>query len=136
MHPNVWGNCGWKFIHIITISYPVEPTEEDKKNYYDYFMALQNVLPCERCRMNMKNHLNELPLTDSVLSCKTKLVKWAIDFHNVVNKHTGKKVLSYEEALNEIDKMVNPSKNFSIGMSSFFLISLLFGLLIIKKLKY
>ena len=30
-------------------------TDKQKKQYYDFFMALQNVLPCGVCRKNLKN---------------------------------------------------------------------------------
>jgi len=111
MKPSVWGPCSWKFIHIVTVSYPNNPTEEDKANYHKYFMALKNVLPCEKCKSNMSRHLELIPLSEDVLSNRTSLVQWGIDLHNMVNKKTHKPILSYDEALAEIDKMVNPQSH-------------------------
>lgn len=107
MLPEIWGKYCWNFIHLITLEYPENPSIEDKKKYYEYFFALQKILPCEKCRNNLKRHLNKYPLTDQVLSCRTNLVKWGIDIHNVVNYYTGKSLLSYNEGMNEINKLVD-----------------------------
>ena len=55
-------------------------------------MAIMDVLPCPTCKDNYKkNHMLELPLTDKILGSKDLLVKWLIDFHNLVNKTKWKK---------------------------------------------
>lgn len=106
MLPEIWGKYCWNFIHLITLEYPENPTTEDKVKYYEYLFALQKILPCEKCRNNLKHHLRKYPLTDQVLSCRTNFIKWGIDIHNVVNYYTGKPMLSYNEAMNEINKLV------------------------------
>lgn len=111
MLTDVWGKYGWYFIHLVTMAYPENPTEEDKMHYYEYFHALTYVLPCQKCRLNMSSHLKKYPLTDETLSSKKNLVKWGIDLHNIVNYYTGKSMLTYTEALNEINKLINPPKN-------------------------
>jgi hypothetical protein len=32
INPNIWGTHGWTFMHYITLAYPENPSEEDKKN--------------------------------------------------------------------------------------------------------
>lgn len=113
MLPNIWGKHAWKFIHFITLEYPINPTEDDKMNYYQYFNCLSNVLPCYKCRYNMAKHLKKYPLTEEALSSRKNLVKWGIDFHNVVNYYNGKTMLSYSEAMNEITKMCTPQKDWT-----------------------
>lgn len=110
MLPDIWGNYGWNFFHLVTMGYPENPTELQKRQYYDYFHALQYVLPCLKCQYNMGDHLKKYPLTDEVLSSRTNLVKWGIDLHNVVNYYTGKSMLTYTEAMNEIKKLMDPRK--------------------------
>jgi len=101
--PDVWGPHGWKFIHMIALAYSTNPTEEQRKNYKEFFTVLQHVLPCSLCANNYKRHITEeLPLTDEVLKDRDSLSKWLIDIHNLVNKETGKKILSYDEALEMI----------------------------------
>jgi Erv1 / Alr family len=110
MLPEIWGACGWKFLHIITLEYPEHPTESDQENYYEYFLALKNVLPCAKCRQSLACHLKKYPLTSEVLSSRTNLVKWGIDLHNVVNYYLGKPMLGYIDALNEIRKYTSKPK--------------------------
>lgn len=112
MLPEIWGQYAWNFIHLVTLDYPDNPTDIDKQNYYEFFNTLQNVLPCAKCRNNLSHHLKKYPLTDQVLSSRSNLVKWAIDLHNVVNYYTGKPMLNYIEAMNEINKLVHPEKKF------------------------
>ena len=36
MLTSVWGPPMWHFLHTMSFNYPVDPTDEDKKNYRDY----------------------------------------------------------------------------------------------------
>ena len=36
--PELWGPDLWKSLHNISYNYPYNPTETDKKNYYDFFL--------------------------------------------------------------------------------------------------
>lgn len=105
MLPSVWGKHGWNFLHLTLLSYPKNPTDEDKQNYKEYITSLQKVLPCNKCRNHMKAHLQKHPLDDAALSSRDSIVKWGIDLHNIVNYHTGKRMLTYSEAINEINKL-------------------------------
>ena len=96
--PIVWGPHGWKFMHYVSLGYPQEPTENDKRNYKDFYTSLQNVLPCATCQGNYKKNLSELPI-DNALQSRDSLVKWVIDIHNKVNKETNKRELGYDEAI-------------------------------------
>ena len=52
MLTSVWGPPLWHSLHTISFNYPVKPTKEQKKHYYDFFSSLANVLPCRYCRDN------------------------------------------------------------------------------------
>ena len=58
--PNVWGPHGWKFMHYVSLGYPQVPTENDKRNYKEFYSNLKNVLPCKTCAMNYERNLTEL----------------------------------------------------------------------------
>lgn len=97
--PKIWGPSSWKFMHYITIGYPEKPTDEIKKSVYNFFISLKNILPCEKCRYNFGHHLLKHPLTDDILSSRTKLINWLIDIHNDVNISTNKPTISYQQML-------------------------------------
>lgn len=132
MRPEIWGKYGWNFLHLVTFGYPEKPKEDDKQHFYEYFHALKYVLPCEKCRHNMNDHLKKFPLTEEILSSRKKLIKWGIDLHNVVNYYTGKDMLSYTEALNEINKLINPTKTSNVT----FYVVFTFALIIVTYMAY
>jgi uncharacterized membrane protein len=94
-----WGPYGWKFMHMIALAYPNNPTNEDKENYKTFFTILGNVLPCQLCADHYKQNLINFPLTEYILSSRDTVLKWTIDIHNEVNKSIGKKILDYNEAI-------------------------------------
>lgn len=102
--PDVWGPHGWKFIHYVTLGYPVEPTPEIKKKYFNFFQTLQYVIPCSICGNHYIGHLKNFPLTDEILSDKQSFINWGITMHNLVNLSNKKKEFSNEEGLREIIK--------------------------------
>ena len=97
--PEEWGSSAWKFMHYITIAYPDNPTNIDKQNMKSFFSSINNILPCEKCRLNFSRHLITYPLNNETLSSRFNLVNWLINIHNEVNKLNGKKILSYDEVM-------------------------------------
>jgi len=97
--PKIWGPSSWKFMHYITMGYPEQPSEEVKRSTYNFFTSLKDLLPCEKCRYNFGYHLQRHPLTNDILSSRSKLINWLIDIHNDVNASTGKPILTYDQAL-------------------------------------
>jgi hypothetical protein len=53
---STWGPPMWHYLHTMSFNYPVNPTKEDKKNYMNFILSLQNVLPCKYCRINLKTN--------------------------------------------------------------------------------
>jgi len=97
--PGLWGPGLWKSLHYITVGYPDMANDLQKKNAYNLFSSLQSMLPCEKCRYNYTQHLKLNPLTDAILSSRTKLMNWFIDIHNDVNKSLGKPQIPRDKAL-------------------------------------
>lgn len=96
--PSIWGPHGWKFMHYVSLGYPNNPSEEDKRKYKSFYTSLQHILPCAKCSHNYSHNLIKYPI-DNHLSSRDSLVRWVIDIHNQVNNETGKKEYTYEEAL-------------------------------------
>jgi len=103
MDPEIWGPKAWFFIHNIALTYPRNPNINDKQMYKNFFINLGNVLPCSVCKVHYKENLIESEL-DIGLNSNIDLFKWTVDIHNKVNKQNNKKIFTYEEALNELNK--------------------------------
>lgn len=100
----IWGPALWHSLHTISFNYPTNPTKQDKKNYYDFFIALKNILPCRYCRENYSINLEILPLNSSRLKNRTTFSKWVYELHELVNKNLNKKSdLSYEDVKNRYE---------------------------------
>jgi hypothetical protein len=87
----VWGPAQWHMLHTISFNYPVNPTEEQKKEYRDYVLSLQNVLPCGACRQNLKTNLRHLPLKMSDMKSRDTFSRYIYNLHELVNKMLKKK---------------------------------------------
>lgn len=111
MLPYIWGQIGWDFFHLVIEAYPDNPTELDKQDYRTYFYALPAVLPCQVCGRNLASHYKKYPLTDQVLANRDSLRRWGIDIHNIVNYYTGKKLLTYAQAQEKIDQLIDSRAN-------------------------
>ena len=101
--PDRFGPSLWQGLHYITLGYPVKPTNEQKQKYKTFFLLLRDTLPCSICANHYAENLKKMPLTDEVFETRENLVKWLIDFHNVVNEMKGKPVIEYKIARKLID---------------------------------
>lgn len=92
----VWGPAQWHMLHTISFNYPVNPTKEQKKQYRDFILSLQHVLPCGACRKNLANNFKKLPLSMSDMENRDKFSRYVYNLHETVNKMLDKKSnLSY-----------------------------------------
>jgi len=101
--PDRFGPSLWQGLHYITLGYPIKPTEEQKQKYKAFFLLLKDTLPCKICADHFAENLKKLPITDTVLETRENLVKWLIDFHNIVNESKGKPIIEYKIARKMID---------------------------------
>ena len=101
MLTTVWGPSQWHVLHTMSFNYPVSPTSKDKRNYRNYILSLQNVLPCGKCRDNLRKNFKKLPLMIKHMKSRHTFSKYIYDLHELVNKMLGKKSgLSYEQVRN------------------------------------
>ena len=98
MLTTVWGPAQWHFLHTMSFNYPVNPTPQDKKNYRDYIINLQYVLPCKYCRINLTNNLKKKPIQMCDMKNRETFSRYVYELHETVNKMLNKKSnLSYCE---------------------------------------
>jgi hypothetical protein len=107
MLASLWGPSFWNVLHILSFSYPDEPTNDDKKNYYTFYYNLQYILPCEHCRDNLKKNYKILPLTAEVFKNSDSLSKYIYKLHELINKELNKKTtLTYEDIKNKYEQYI------------------------------
>lgn len=91
MLTTVWGPSMWHYLHTMSFNYPVKPTEQDKKNYKDFMLSLQHVLPCRHCRENLKNNYKAFPIEACHMASRDKFSRYVYRLHETINKMLGKK---------------------------------------------
>ena len=91
MLTSVWGPSMWHYLHTMSFNYPVNPTEDDKKNYMNFVLMLEKVLPCKYCRMNLTTNFKNLPLTMSNMKSRETFSRYIYDLHELVNTMLKKK---------------------------------------------
>ncbi len=101
MPPDVWGPIFWDAMHIVSLAYPVQPTEADKAGARAFFESLASVIPCPICREHYSAKIKESPIA---LDSKGELIYWTWDIHNQVNTMLNKPTVTIEEFM---DRMRN-----------------------------
>lgn len=102
----IWGSPGWIFCHSVTFGYPINPTQQQKDYYRQFFMMLGNVLPCRFCRDSYNDYITRegTSLTDSALQDRASLTKWFYNIHEAVNKKLGVEYcVTYENMVNRYE---------------------------------
>ena len=93
----IWGPHAWALFHAVALSYPDNPTPFDKENYKSFFMSLQHVLPCQKCRSNFLKHIGKVSITN-YLDNSDKLHEWITIIHNLVNKVSNEQVWTIQQS--------------------------------------
>ena len=97
MITSIWGPPAWHFIHTVSFNYPVHPTCEDRKNYRNFVANLENILPCGKCRKNLRKNFKKLPLQAKDLESRHAFSLYIYKLHELINTMLNKKSgLSYE----------------------------------------
>jgi hypothetical protein len=98
MLTTVWGPSTWHLLHTMSFNYPVNPSCDDKENYRNFVLNLVHVLPCGKCRENLKKNFKRLPLTMKHMESRSTFSKYMYKLHEVVNTMLKKKSgLSYQD---------------------------------------
>lgn len=98
MQTNIWGPPFWFILHIISFNYPISPSSLEKKKYKEFMLSLPHILPCGKCRENLKQNYKLLPLHNDVFKNRDSFSKYIYLLHEQVNKMLGKhSTISYCE---------------------------------------
>jgi hypothetical protein len=82
----------------MSFNYPVEPSQKQKKQYAQFILSLQHILPCGKCRENLKKTFKKMPIAEKDLKGREAFSRYMYNMHEAVNemlnKHSG---LTYED---------------------------------------
>lgn len=98
MKPEIWGPHLWYVMHLMSFTYPDNPTYSDKRVYHDFFTNFRHLLPCDFCRKHYARHIANYPITPH-LDSKYDLIRWVINVHNTVNLSLNKPPMTVEEVI-------------------------------------
>jgi Erv1 / Alr family len=97
----IWGPPSWESFHAIQYGYPIEPTQQEMEDYFNYFTFLGKVLPCIFCRDSYQDFTapgGDCALTMEIMKSREALTKWGHRLHDRVNQKLGVDYkLTYEE---------------------------------------
>lgn len=97
MLTSVWGPGMWHVLHTMSFNYPVKPTNADKEHYRNYILSLKHVLPCGKCRRNLRDNFKKLPLKMKHMESRETFSRYIYDLHELINSMLGKTSgLTYE----------------------------------------
>lgn len=98
MLTSVWGPGMWHSLHTISFNYPINPTKNDKRNYRDYILNMKYILPCGKCRNNLRDNFKKLPLKMKHMENRETFSRYVYELHELINTMLGKKSgLSYND---------------------------------------
>jgi hypothetical protein len=92
-----WGNNLWYILHTTSL-YAHDPIDQAFMNYRCMLESLQYLLPCPKCRVHLQQNLQKINLT-TCAQTRFQLFKCSWQLHNIVNKDTGKELVSFEHAM-------------------------------------
>tara|TARA_B100000282_G_scaffold296330_1_gene277917 strand:- start:5311 stop:5769 length:459 start_codon:yes stop_codon:yes gene_type:complete len=89
-----WGNACWYLFH--TLAYKLkEEHAKEVHNILNHIIAICSNLPCPDCSTHAIQTLNRL--NKKAINSKESLINAIFQFHNIVNKRTGKSQFSRKE---------------------------------------
>ena len=98
MLTSVWGPSMWPYLHTMSFNYPVHPTCLDKERYRNFVLSLKYTLPCGKCRKNLCQNFQKLPLKMKHMKSRASFSKYIYDLHELINTMLNKKSgLTYDE---------------------------------------
>lgn len=102
MNVNKWGPGGWEFLHSITFNYPIEPSQDDKENYSNFFKSIGHMLPCKYCRDSYNIYYKYLPI-DNFLDSREGVTYWLYIIHKLVNQKVYKDNTKFSDIIKKYE---------------------------------
>jgi hypothetical protein len=104
--PDIWGPSAWKFLHTMVLA-ESEPLDRSRLIYYkQFYVLLQELLPCEKCKVHLKDNLQKLKDIES-LQTRRELFDWTTQLHNLVNVAIHKPEISLDQSYSHWEHVIN-----------------------------
>ena len=101
--PKIWAPGLWFFLHIVSINYPTQPTQEDRRNYRSFLKNLGRVLPCRMCRSHFpENFVKAGGNKEKSYENRKNFSKFIYKLHKCINN--GDFGISYTDLINKYEK--------------------------------
>lgn len=127
MDPKIWGRSMWYSLINIVKGAPETLTAKQRRSYELFFTALGDVLPCDKCKINYRKHIVELP---PVVDTRKHMLEWLHTMHNKVLQQLKKDPISLEAFVDKYDQDDNLFNNI---ICIIFLIGIVAGLYYLYK---
>ena len=110
MLANIWGPSLWTYLHLLSISYPDKPTDDDKEIFKKLIKYLGLTLPCDICKNHYFNFMTEEKV-ELGLKNKQNFMELFWKLHNNVNKLNDKEIIDFNSFLKKYDKIIKYDEN-------------------------
>lgn len=96
--PEVWGEAFWFILHLGSCHATKEITSKDASKYWGFIEGIPLMLPCRNCadHASMFIAMHKYRKAE-ICANRNSLIKFFVDFHNDVNKRSGKPLLSLRD---------------------------------------
>lgn len=91
----IWGTYTWYFFHALSFSIKNEHFDKEKIFLVECIENICDILPCPNCRAHALHYLRNYDIRKA--TNKELFKNYLFNFHNKVNKNTGKKIFTYNE---------------------------------------
>ena len=105
--PSVWGPHYWFFLHTVSHTYPLYPTEVTKRKYYDLIQNMPLFIPNEKIGNDFSKLLDNYPITPYLVN-RDSFIRWIHFIHNRINRKLDKEELTLFEALDDYRALYKP----------------------------
>jgi hypothetical protein len=100
----------WNLLHAFSVSYPENPTENQKKNTKELLTRIKFDMPfCSSCGNQTTDNFVETADLETVVSNSDNLIQFLIDYHSFINTNIAK-VKNYDSSIytpESIKKKIN-----------------------------
>ena len=99
---SIWGPSLWHILRTISFNYPVHPSYEQKREYYNFLTALGHVLPCKACRTNYHSNLISAGFNYQIFASRDSFCRFIYKLEQCVHEMTKQETLPFSFNANRL----------------------------------